>query len=645
MDLAAHKRRGRLRIKDGLPHVIAVPGASILGPRQSRAGDGVGWGTADDTTAQATTSLPDGRNSNVGKSVISPLSRHLRWLWLIAVLSLLGISNACASLQLTGTWREAQPQDTPELVLQDHAAGRLKSFDPTHLQQFPSGVAGTWIILAPQPPWDNRERVLTIYPPPWRKITAYSPSLVPVQTLSMTDFNAPIASHGRLAWLLPAEQAASAPILLKLEPSAVGSAPVRFKLQPFDEYLQQDAGWLVFASACLAAMLTTVLMALCFAMILRDMAYAWYAGYILCYALIQGAETGFVFHPLGWQWLVDSALAVHFAAVALSVAFAALFMARFCGLQRHAPMLRVPVLALAVGMSQLVLLRASNIPLLLQVEKVLFTPLLTIGALLLLVVAVVAVARGSRSAWFFLAGWVPLLLFTAASNAQVKGNLLDWGWLSDAGLVAGAFEAIVLSLGLADRALILRQDRDEVRALADNDALTDVFNRRAWSERASAALAAAGKGPTALLFLDLDYFKALNDRLGHHSGDRALVAVAEVLKAELRPADLPGRYGGEEFVALLSSTTAAQAVDVATRLCRRVHRLDVAASGDEPTLTVSIGIAIHQPSDSLEALVERADQAMYSAKLNGRNQVSLYQADIVAKNPRLRALERRKSES
>jgi len=593
----------------------------------------------------AATSMRGGRNSNVGKSVNSPLSRQLRWLWLIAVLSLLGISNAWASLQLTGSWREAQAQDTPELVLQDHAAGRLKSFDPARPQQFPSSGAGIWLVLAPQPPWDNRERVLTIYPPPWRKITAYSPDLVPAQTLSMTDFNAPIASHGRLAWLLPANQAASAPILLKLEPSAVANAPVRFKLQPFAEYMEQDADWLVFATACLAAMLTMVLMALCFAMLLRDVAYAWYAGYILCYAFIQGAETGFIFHPLGWQWLVEGALVTHFAAVALSVAFAALFMTRFCGLQRHAPMLRMPVLALAVGMIQLVLLRASNVPLLLQVGKVLFTPLLTLGALLLLVVAIVAIARGSRSAWFFLAGWVPLLLFTAASNAQVKGNLLDWGWLSNAGLVAGAFEAIVLSLGLAHRALILRQDRDEVRALADNDALTDVFNRRAWSERASAALAAAGNGPTALLFLDLDYFKSLNDRLGHHSGDRALVAVADVLKTELRPADLLGRYGGEEFVALLGSTTAAQAVDVATRLCRRVHRLDITANGDESMLTVSIGIAIHQPTDSLEALIERADQAMYSAKLNGRNQVSLYQADVVARNPRLRALERRKSES
>ena len=68
---------------------------------------------------------------------------------------------------------------------------------------------------------------------------------------------------------------------------------MRFKLQPWDEYLQQDAQWLVFASACFAVMLAMVLMALCFAQMLRDVTYAWYAGYVLCYTLIQGIQTGF----------------------------------------------------------------------------------------------------------------------------------------------------------------------------------------------------------------------------------------------------------------------------------------------------------------------------------------------------------------
>src|SRR6185437_6402567 len=133
---------------------------------------------------------------------------------------------------------------------------------------------------------------------------------------------------------------------------------------------------------------------------------------------------------------------------------------------------------------------------------------------------IVAAVRGSRQAWFFLAGWTPLLLLTAATSAQVNGALPQLDWLNDASLAGGAFEALVLSLGLADRALRLRQDRDVVQVLADHDPLTHALNRRAWNQRASALLAATPTRPIALLFLDLDHFKLLNDRHGQHRGPR-----------------------------------------------------------------------------------------------------------------------------
>jgi diguanylate cyclase (GGDEF)-like protein len=160
--------------------------------------------------------------------------------------------------------------------------------------------------------------------------------------------------------------------------------------------------------------------------------------------------------------------------------------------------------------------------------------------------------------------------------------------------------------------------------LADHDSLTNVLNRRAWSERASSLLASTPPRPIALLFLDLDHFKLLNDYQGHNTGDRALVAVAKALSAELRPADLLGRYGGEEFIALLDGTVAEQAMQVATRLCRRVHRLEIPVSESSQLLSISIGIAMRQDGDDVESLLERADQAMYDAKLNGRNRVCLY---------------------
>lgn len=540
--------------------------------------------------------------------------------FVFALLLWFGLAHA-ASMPLNGAWSEVSPGDTPQTVLQAYRAGQLKSFDPSMLQQFPRSKLGSWVVIAAQPPWVNDERVLTIYPPRPGAIKVIDGAQTHV--LAIDDFSAPSHGYGRLAWRIPSTLPASAPILLRLEPTQALSAPIRFQIMPWNEYLQSDAQWLVFASACLAVMLAMVLMALFFSLVLRDVTYAWYAGYILCYALIQGIQTGFVFHPLEWQWLAARSSMVGSAAVALSVAFASLFLIRFCDLQQHARLLRVPVMALAVGMIQLVLMRSSGIPLLIDVAQVLLNPLLLIGAVLLLAAAVVAAMGGSRQAWFFLVGWIPLLLLTASSSAQIDGALPQLDWLYDTGLAGGAFEALVLSLGMADRTLSLRQDRDVVQVLADHDALTHTLNRRAWNARAKEMLASSSERPIALMFIDLDHFKQLNDRHGHNTGDLALVSVATALAGELRPGDLFGRHGGEEFVALLDCVDVQEALQVATRLCRRIHRLEIPVRDEGQLLSISIGVAMRQRSDQLEALVERADQAMYRAKLQGRNRVCL----------------------
>lgn len=578
---------------------------------------------------------------------LTPRRRWLAWRSCLLLLFYLGMGATHAATPLNGAWREVRDTDTPAKVLNEYRAGLLRSFDPSLLQRFPRDGSGSWIVIAPQAAWHNAPQILTIYPPTFTNVTVFAGGTS--QTLAIDDFSAPAHGHGRLAWQIPKAMGA-APILLRFEPTPTLAAPVRFSVEPLQDYARQDAQWLAFVSACFAVMLAMVLMAICFAGMLRDVTYAWYAGYILCYCLIQGIQTGFVFHPLEWDWLSGMATLTASAAVALSVAFASLFMMRFCQLQRYAPLLRVPITALAVGMIQLVLMRSSQIPLLVSVAQILLNPLLMIGAVLLLVAAVVAAARGSRQAWFFLAGWTPLLLLTALNSAQVNGALPHLDWLNDASVAGGAFEALVLSIGLADRALRLRHDRDVVRLLADHDVLTNALNRRAWSERAAAMLSADKPRPIALLFLDLDHFKQLNDRQGHNAGDRALVEVAKALGMELRPGDILGRYGGEEFVAMLDNTQSGQAMHVATRLCRRVHRLEIPIDDASTLLSISIGVAMHRKGDDLESLVERADQAMYDAKLKGRNRVCMYRggtADITtadATDRRLHIVERRESD-
>jgi diguanylate cyclase (GGDEF)-like protein len=532
------------------------------------------------------------------------------------------VAAAHAGTALTGLSREVRAGDTPASVLEDYRHGGLSSFDPHLLQRFSQKGLGTWVVLQPQPPLVNEERVLSIYPPPLTPVTMFSAQGTPL-TLSLDDFTAIAHGNGRLAYRLTDDTPASDPILLKFEPASARVSPVSFQLQSWSEYLEQDARWLAFASACFAVMLAMALMALCLAIMLRDATYGWYAGYILCYALIQGVQTGYLFHPLGLTWFAGGAPLVSSSAVALSLGFAAMFMARFCELPRYAPLLHTPTLTLAVGMPLVVLLRSCQIPLLQQTAQVLIDPLLIIGTLLLLLAAVVAAVRGARPAWFFLVGWIPLLTLTALSSSQANGMLADIMWLSDARLAAGTFAAILLSLGLADRALIMRHDHEMVQELADNDALTNVLNRRAWTASVGNVLASGSEQPLALLFLDLDHFKLLNDRQGHAAGDRALIAVAEALRHELRPHDLLGRYGGEEFVAMLYGVDQVQAMQVATRLCRRVYRLDIPVNVDGLVLSVSIGVAMRVLDDTVESLVERADHAMYQAKLMGRNRARL----------------------
>jgi diguanylate cyclase (GGDEF)-like protein len=173
--------------------------------------------------------------------------------------------------------------------------------------------------------------------------------------------------------------------------------------------------------------------------------------------------------------------------------------------------------------------------------------------------------------------------------------------------------------------LVLQQGRAEaeLRHLAMFDALTGVLNRRAFLDLAERDLARAARegAPFAVLMLDIDHFKSVNDRFGHQAGDRALADFAARVKAGARPSDLVGRYGGEEFCVLLPATAPAEAQAVAERL-----RAAIAASplgGLPGTVTVSIGVAACTSPGcwSLAAITERADAALYAAKGTGRNRV------------------------
>lgn len=171
----------------------------------------------------------------------------------------------------------------------------------------------------------------------------------------------------------------------------------------------------------------------------------------------------------------------------------------------------------------------------------------------------------------------------------------------------------------------LLKSNEELRRLTQVDGLTGVSNRRYFDECLAQewTLSALDGTELALLMIDVDHFKAFNDRHGHQGGDEALRAVAQVIASHIRrPADLAARYGGEEFAVVLPNTDAKGAWVIAEHIRKGVQHLPRKA-GDEQPITVSIGMSTWQKHSriSLEDLLLKADQALYQAKHSGRNRI------------------------
>ncbi len=163
---------------------------------------------------------------------------------------------------------------------------------------------------------------------------------------------------------------------------------------------------------------------------------------------------------------------------------------------------------------------------------------------------------------------------------------------------------------------------------ARSDAKTRLANPAYWRQVAERELGRVGRSrrPMSVLLVDIDHFKRVNDRFGHLVGDIILLAVADTLRGMTRPRDLVGRFGGEEFVVLLSEVGGEHALDVAEQIRRQVARTRCRLDGHPPlSVTVSVGVATythHGPQSDLATLLAQADNALYTAKADGRNRVA-----------------------
>jgi diguanylate cyclase (GGDEF)-like protein len=210
-----------------------------------------------------------------------------------------------------------------------------------------------------------------------------------------------------------------------------------------------------------------------------------------------------------------------------------------------------------------------------------------------------------------------LLRFVTSFNLPVGADLLDATPYQQVYISSYTFLILLLSIGL----VLMASDRlrAELEHLATHDSLTNALTRRHMNEACQKELERCRRHgrSMALLIMDLDHFKEVNDTYGHQAGDRVLVNFVAKVNTMLRQPDQLGRFGGEEFVLLLPETSREEAISVADRI-----RAACALTDSGPSCTVSIGITTHQQdTDTVDTLLARADAALYRAKANGRNRV------------------------
>ena len=199
-------------------------------------------------------------------------------------------------------------------------------------------------------------------------------------------------------------------------------------------------------------------------------------------------------------------------------------------------------------------------------------------------------------------------------------------WILSVGALPMVASALILVI-FAHIIVQWRAREQELRELSKTDYLTGVRNRRSFMEHAEREFARAERhgNELAIVMVDVDHFKRVNDTYGHAIGDEVIKLVAKILVDEMRTYDVVARYGGEEFSILLSETTQEQARIMAERCRQRIERTGLVVNRTSVKVTASLGIASHSSKNltGVEQLLDLADKALYEAKSGGRNRVAI----------------------
>lgn len=407
------------------------------------------------------------------------------------------------------------------------------------------------------------------------------------------------------------------PICAPINPSSWPSAiPANAcHIQASYSYHGEDLHFVRANTFLVSVQISMLLVIGCFWLILRERIYLYFIAYQFFLVVYAMSQSGELYALPGGGLLGAGELKFTNCLASLVPAFAIRILLDFAQLRALTP--RRARALWVMCQAFLVLAALMWLPYWLNLNRtvvMILNSLLIAGSVMALSASWTAWRVGNRQAGYFLLSGMPLLILLILRAVQQMADWYQPTWLEYDFTATMAFASLIIAAGLADRTEEVRRERDLANQLAQSDPLTGELNRRAITAQLNEAWAATDAGllPMAVLFLDIDHFKQINDRYGHAAGDDCLNAVTDAVRVEIGENDHVGRFGGEEFLVLLRDDRVARAGRVAERIRARIESLQVATHGHAVRMTVSIGVAIRRLSTAnVETLAEHADEAQY----------------------------------
>lgn len=457
-------------------------------------------------------------------------------------------------------------------------------------------------------------------------------------------------------FLVPVHFAPGQTLDVYLRVQSSGALQVPLTLWEYSRFHSADFVSTVVQGIYFGGIITLALYNLLIFFVLRDRNYLLYVTFMMSTMLAMAAQQGFAFRflwPDATRW---NDLAILFFTSATGL-FAILFTLRFLRVKDFAPLM-ARLLQLGAVTSFANLLSGFVLDYQFHAKLTLFN--LIVVVTLAVVSGVIALVRRVPSARIYLLAWTLLLVGAAIVSMSRLGWVPANVITEYSAQIGSLLEGILLSLALANRINAERRLRFQAQAealqasrhanleleqrvqartaeleqlnqrlqhLSETDQLTGLANRRFLEQRLQQEWGRAQRSgySLALLLIDVDHFKQVNDRYGHPVGDQCLKQVAGVLNAGLRVAsDVAARYGGEEFCLLLPHTDSHGAQVVAERIRQQVEGSKLDADGTPFQVTISAGVCAAVPgvNNSIAQLIKQADDALYQSKQTGRNRVT-----------------------